>query len=98
MKTVFKAGEAASGAFFLEKGTITFTIPESESFRLETANVIFGASEIFLSWRDGGQVVRALTAIASDDAAFKGIPAENLKKQIEHYNVGFNIARQIALE
>ncbi|HPN83633.1 MAG TPA: cyclic nucleotide-binding domain-containing protein [Spirochaetota bacterium] len=98
MKTVFKAGEGAGCAFFLEKGSITFTIPGSETFELATPNVIFGASEIFLSWHDGSQIVRALAAAASEGAVIKSIQADNLRMQIRHYNVGFNIARQIALE
>ncbi|HPH01699.1 MAG TPA: cyclic nucleotide-binding domain-containing protein [Spirochaetota bacterium] len=98
MKTVFKSGEAPGSAFFLEKGKVIFMIPGAESFELTTANVIFGAGEVFLTWKDGFSVVRSLTAEAADDAVFKPIPVENLRMQIKHYNVGFNIARQIALE
>ena len=98
MNLIYQAGEVATQAFILEKGAITFHLSSGETFGVKDANVIFGVSELLALWGNETTGLRVLSAEAGEGTSVKPVPAANLKQHIQHYNVGFNIAREVAHE
>jgi len=96
MKMVYALNDVAVNAFILKGGELEFSLPSGDTFPVSGENLIFGAEEILLGWEFGTLTNRLMAANASDDSGIVTIPKENLKKSLEHYNVGFNITREIA--
>ena len=96
MDKIYSTGEGASSAFLLESGEINYILPDGHKFACSGKNVIFGTAEFLLNWEEKQGSNRMLDLEADSESVIKPVPLSNLQKLIRHYNVGFNICRQLA--
>lgn len=96
MSVIYAYNDVAVNAYILAGGKVTFMLPCGDFFSISGENIIFGVPEVLLGWEKNTLTNRLYNADAGEGTAYKKIPKANLKKFIEHYNVGFNITREIA--
>lgn len=96
MDRVFGIHDASTGAYLLEKGTIVYRLPDGHEFECSGEKALFGVTELLLGWAEDQPAQRLLEAWAKPESVIKPVPRANVKKLIEHYNVGFNINQQLA--
>lgn len=89
--------DAASCAYILRKGKLTFELSPSDRYHVEGKEIIFGAEEPLIACRDNcDEYYRFQSVYTDDDAKIEKIPVPNLLKLIGIFNIGYSITKNIA--
>ncbi len=93
---IINKGEEANQAYMLTIGKVIYEPSNDASFLYQGKNMIIGAAELVLEKEDNEPKKRHMTIKEGDFCNVKSIPKKTLLNRLSSYNIGFNIAKNIA--